>query len=210
MHRDLRGGKGTTDPYALSELARALPAKLSDTQAQAAVEPVLAAIKGTTPDALRALAKTLQTLAPKLSDTQAQAAIEPVLAAIKATTDSYAPGALAQALQALAPKLSDMQKQLATVSAQGVLGWAPTMKPAEAWARVLAVLLPRDPEARYAGEIVEPLKYPTTAGPATDALLDALHDRLPGTADPRARRGSRRLGPWAPKGPAAIATDVLD
>jgi len=41
------------------------------------------------------------------------------------------------------------------------------------------MLLPREPAALYAREIVMALKYPTTAGPATDALLDALHDRLP-------------------------------
>ena len=60
-----------------------------------------------------------------------------------------------------------------------MLGWAPGAESARAWARVLVMPLPREPAARYVGEIVEALKYPTTAGPATDAILDALHDRLP-------------------------------
>jgi len=69
----------TADPNDLGALAQAiqaLPAKLSDTQAQAAIEPVLTAIKATTDfDALRALSQALQALAAKLSDAQAQAAI---------------------------------------------------------------------------------------------------------------------------------------
>jgi hypothetical protein len=69
------------------------------------------------------------------------------------------------------------------------------------------MLLPREPAARYVGGIVEALKYPTTAGPATDALLDALHDRLPdapghkaGLAETLAWILSSRPGsqtPWA-------------
>jgi hypothetical protein len=168
---------GTTDPHARAALAQALLAtKLSDMQARAAIETILAAIKGTTdPDDLQALA---QALPARLSDAQAQAAIEPVLAAIKAP-NSRNTVTLAQAFQALAPKLSDRQKELAIVWARRALGWAPGKKYAEAWVRVLTILLPRDPAARYVAGIVEALKYPTTAGPATDALLDALHDRSP-------------------------------
>ena len=84
------------------------------TQAQAALDPVLAAMQGATdPFALEALAQALQALAGKLSDVQAQAALDQVLAAMQGTTDPDALGALAQALQALAAKLSDVQAQAA-------------------------------------------------------------------------------------------------
>jgi hypothetical protein len=108
--------------------------------------------------------------------------LEPLLAAIKGTTNPDALRALAHALQTLAPKLSDLQKQLAAEWARRVLGWAPGAEPAKVWARVLAMLLPRDPADRYVSGIVEALKYPTTAGSATDVLHDALHDRLPEAA----------------------------
>ena len=53
---------------------------------------------------------------------------------------------------------------------------------AEAFARAIAVTLPVDPAEPepYVAAIVELLKWPTTAGPATDALLEVLHERVPG------------------------------
>jgi hypothetical protein len=63
--------KDTTDPDALRVLAQAvqpLPAKLTDAQAQAALDPVLTAMKDTTDrDALRELTEAYQALAAKLS-----------------------------------------------------------------------------------------------------------------------------------------------
>ncbi len=40
--------------------------------------------------------------------------------------------------------------------------------------------LPADPPQPYVAAVVELLKWPTTVGPATDALLEVLHDRVPG------------------------------
>ena len=47
-------------------------------------------------------------------------------------------------------------------------------------ARAIAVTLPAEPPKPYVAAIVELLKWPTTAGPATDALLEVLHERVPG------------------------------
>ena len=46
--------------------------------------------------------------------------------------------------------------------------------------QAVAVTLPADPAETYVAAIVELLKWPTTAGPATDALLEVLHERVPG------------------------------
>ena len=42
------------------------------------------------------------------------------------------------------------------------------------------MLLPTESPQAYAAATVELLKWPTTVGPATDALLAALHERVPG------------------------------
>ena len=84
----------TTDPYQLQALAQAVQT-LGPTpeQAQAALGPVLDAIRKTTdPDQLQALAQAVQTLGPKLTPEQAQAALGPVLDAIRRTTALPAPG----------------------------------------------------------------------------------------------------------------------
>jgi hypothetical protein len=51
---------------------------------------------------------------------------------------------------------------------------------AEAFAGAISVLLKAEPPRAYVAAVVELLKWPTTAGPATDALLEALHERVPG------------------------------
>ena len=40
--------------------------------------------------------------------------------------------------------------------------------------------MPLDPAPSYVAAIVELLKWPTTAGQATDALLEVLHECVPG------------------------------
>ena len=88
--------------------------RLERAQAQAALDPLLTAIKGTTDRvALEALAQAVQALAAKLTEVQAQAALDPLLTAIKGTTDGVALWALAQAYQALAAKLTYAQAQAA-------------------------------------------------------------------------------------------------
>jgi hypothetical protein len=60
-----------------------------------------------------------------------------------------------------------------------VLGETAEPKVAWAFARAVAVVLLADRPEVYVAKIVELLKWPTTAGPATDALLEALHERVP-------------------------------
>jgi hypothetical protein len=50
---------------------------------------------------------------------------------------------------------------------------------AETLAQAIALTLPAESPNSYVSAIVELLKWPTTAGPATDALLEVLHERVP-------------------------------
>ena len=63
---------------------------------------------------------------------------------------------------------------------RAVLAGADEPSVAEAFARAIALTLPAELPKPYVAAIVELLKWPTTAGPATDALLEALHERVPG------------------------------
>jgi hypothetical protein len=93
-----------------------LAGKLTDAQAQQALDPVLQAMRRTTNlDALGALAQAVQALPGKLTDAQAQQALGQFLQAMLQirTTDPDALGALARAVQALPGKLTDAQAQQA-------------------------------------------------------------------------------------------------
>jgi hypothetical protein len=107
----------TTDPSALEALAqalRALPTKLTEAQAQQALDPLLHQIgKTTNHNALQALAHALRALPTKLTEAQAQQALDPLLHQIGKTTKPFALKALAEALQALAGKLTAAQAQQA-------------------------------------------------------------------------------------------------
>jgi energy-coupling factor transporter ATP-binding protein EcfA2 len=102
----------TSNPVALQGLAGEfdlLAAKLTDAQAQQAIELLLQQIRKTTnPDALRALAEGLKALGPKLT-AQAEQVIALLLQQIGKTTDSDALLALAKGLKALASKLTGAQ-----------------------------------------------------------------------------------------------------
>ena len=73
----------TTDPRVLRALVysiQALPAKLTEPQAEQALAPVLHQIgQSTDADALQVLAQAFQALAGKLTEAQAQRALVPVL-----------------------------------------------------------------------------------------------------------------------------------
>jgi hypothetical protein len=101
----------------------------------------------------------------------------------------YALQALAQAL---AGKLTDVQalQVLPTGLLQGAFGWSATSDKSAAWAGAMATLLRRSGEREYVNAIVELLKYPIAAGPATDVLLRAMHEAIP--ASPRG--GGRTTG----------------
>ncbi len=67
---------------------------------------------------------------------------------------------------------------------------------AEAFARLIAVTRSVVPDEPYVAMIVELLKWPTTAGSATDALLEVLHERVPGA--PGKEAGLDATVAWLP------------
>ena len=167
---------------ALAETVKALTGRLDAAQAQAALGLVLDAIEGTTdPDQLLALAEAVQALPVELDAGQAEAALGPVLHAIKDTTrwDRWELQQLAGAVKALAGKLDAVQAQAALKIARRGLAWAQTSDEAAGWAAAHVTLLPREKPEIYVEKIVEALKYPTSAGAATDVLLDGLHRNDP-------------------------------
>jgi hypothetical protein len=169
----------------------ALAGKLTDRQAQAALGPVLDAIKTTSdPDQLMALAQAVQALAGKLTDRQAQAALGPVLDAIKTTSDPDQLMALAHAVQALAGKLSTDAKVICLPISRSGLASARTDEEALAWAAAMEALLTPQPSKDYVAALLEAIRYPTAAlrmqrdteasqVGATDYLLGKLRDRFP-------------------------------
>ncbi|MFZ1425891.1 MAG: TIR domain-containing protein [Geminicoccaceae bacterium] len=189
----------STDPFQLQALAQAIQI-LGPTpeQAQAALGPVLDAIRQTTnPYQIQALAQAVQTLGAKLAAEQAQAALGHVLDAIRLeairqttdsrylqsirqTIDSRYLQEMAQAVQTLGPVLRMEGRATAIEVARTVLADTDEPPVAEAFARAISVTLPAEPAKTYVTAIVELLKWPTSAGPATDALLEALHERMPG------------------------------
>src|SRR5262249_25076918 len=150
--------------------------KLTDVQAQAALDHILEGIKQTAFSwyPVQTLAATLQALSVKLTDAQAQAAIDPIVALIKQTTNPYILRPLAEALQALAGKLSDSQAPGLLSPVRRLLANARGDKAAAAWASVIAELVAHEPNDVLLSVIVEVLKYPMAAGEPTDALMAAL------------------------------------
>jgi ribosomal protein S7 len=170
----------TTSRYSHQALASAiqtLGAKLQPEQARDLLGPVLDAIGMTAdPDQLRTLVQAVQTLDPKLNPEAAQTTLRLVLNAIQQTTDSDQLQALGQAVQALGTAVE--QREPAILLARRVLATTDAPKVAAAFAGALAALLSAKPPRRYVAEITELLKWPTAAGPATDVLLEALHERV--------------------------------
>ena len=133
-------------------------------------------------------------------------------------TDPYQLQALAQAVQTLGPKLKAEQSETATKMAWTVLADAHDPRVAGAFARAIAANLPAEPAKPYVTAIVELLKWPTTAGPATEALLEVLHERVPDA--PGKEAGLDATVAWVaatypdidldspPTCPATVCTDV--
>jgi hypothetical protein len=179
----------------LAGAVQALPVQLTAEQAQAALDPILGAMRGATdPEARRVLVRAVQALAPRLTAEQAQAALGAVLGAMREVTDPEALEVLAGAVQALAPKLEDEAKADMQRLAHSGLGATGSGVVAIAWARALEALLPTDPASGYVGAIIEVLKYPTTTlrreggsyrGPAsaTEYLLGKIQERFPDTPE---------------------------
>jgi hypothetical protein len=153
------------------------------TQAQAALDPVLAAMQGTTnPDALRALAQAVQALPTKLTDVQAQAALDPVLAAMQGTTDFYALWALAQAVQALPTKL-DARARAALAGIEVGLARSGAGDIAKSFLEAADAVTASDSFDQFAPLAFSLLKYPTVTGEAEAYLLQRLRERSSGTAE---------------------------
>ena len=104
--------------------------------------------------------------------------------------------ALALAVQALAPELDPKHTEAAIEAVRTVLANADMLDVATAFARALALTLPANPTKPYVAVIVDLLKWPTTAGPATDALLEVPHERVPEA--PGKEAGLEATVAWVP------------
>ena len=93
------------------------------------------------------------------------------------TTNRYALRALAEGLQALAAKLTEAQAQHALSIAMSSLGWAADEDEAVSWARAIVALLPSQSERGATSLLATTVVYPSTAGPATEVLMDAFRER---------------------------------
>ncbi|MFO1049166.1 MAG: toll/interleukin-1 receptor domain-containing protein [Geminicoccaceae bacterium] len=175
----------------LAQTGQALASKLSLEQAQLQLGSILDGIRqAADPQKAKILAQIIQALAPKLTPKYAEAAFGPLLDAIRQTSPhSLLPGpaqtveTLAQTVETLAPKLAPEQVQEFSDLSRAILATATVPSAATSFARAIAVTLPVDPAKPqpYVANIVELLKWPTTAEPgATEALLEVLHDRVPG------------------------------
>lgn len=142
---------------------------------------------------LRPLARVAKILGPELLPEQAEDALclftEAVPELIKAIPNfggdsegAEVPGLifLARAIQVLGPRVMVDRSGPAIEAARSVLKRTAEPTIAEAFARAIAVTLSADPDEPYVAMIVELLKWPTTVGPATDTLLEVLHERVPG------------------------------
>ena len=112
----------------------------------------------------------------------------PVQAAIDtfnlAYTTSQLP-ALSKAVQTLGHELAAKDER--TEEARSILAMTNKAMAAQAFAHAIAETLPGEPATSYVAAIIELLKWPTTAGPATDELLEVLHERVPGAPGKEAR-----------------------
>lgn len=96
---------------------------------------------------------------------------------ISQTTRSDALRVLAQAFQSLAGKLTEAQAQQASSVAASSLAWAATEGEAADWARALVGLLPRAKPQDETRELILAIVYPTSAGSASEVVLEAIRAR---------------------------------
>jgi TIR domain len=189
----------TSNPDALRALAGALPdlaPNLTEAQVSRTIDLLLTQMGRTTDVfALQALARALEVLAAKLNEAQAAQTIDPLIKQIGQTTESDALQALLRALQALAPKLSEAQAVQASKAAATSLAWSANDDEAVEWARALAALSHR--AAGQDGMLAAAIAYPTTAGPATEILLDAIRAGHPDA--PAKEAGTEAALEWLAK-----------
>jgi hypothetical protein len=179
----LRKIEETADSSVLQALAQALQAlapKLTEVQTQQVFNPILQqVVKTFDAEALRAVAQALKALVPKLTDSQAQQALAPILKKVADTINSNALGSLAEMVLALTPKLTDSQALQASRLASSSLAWAASENEAREWARSLVALSQRPGGQETTEKLVAAIAYPSAAGPATEALLEAISARNP-------------------------------
>jgi hypothetical protein len=109
--------------------------------------------------------------------------LELIVSALQHTNDARTFARLTEAAQSLTGDLTVEQTRSTLAVVRPVLAWEHTRDKAAAWATAFAMLLSKNHSENYVADIVEVLKYPTLAGPATDVMLDALRDidaRAPG------------------------------
>jgi hypothetical protein len=157
----------------------ALGSKLTFEQAQALLDPLLTAvIEVKDVDRLALLAQAVHSLGP--TPGQVEVVFATITEALNRTSRSRELSALANAAQSLGPPPSAETQKYAADTFKTQLSTADEPGMAVAFAGAVATLLPSEPPEIYVAGIVQLLKWPTTAGPATDVLLTALHERMPG------------------------------
>jgi energy-coupling factor transporter ATP-binding protein EcfA2 len=182
--------KGTTGPGESEGLAlgvRAVAGKLDGAQAQRALDALLQVMQATTEPSV--LIEAVKAIANNVTEVHAPQALEAVLETRRKTTQAYTHQGLARAVQSLAGKLTDAQAQqvIATRHLNSAFAWSATSEESVAWAEAIVTLLRRSGEPNFVSAIVELLKYPMAAGPATDVLLKGL--RMAASTAPGAEAG---------------------
>jgi hypothetical protein len=203
-----------THPVALENLARTLRTaglRLTAEQEAALRDHVLAAnvqadVQFGNGAFLFHYLEVLQELKVSLTSAQRSDISGRIMAALQGEKDARRFEGLARAAQSLAGELTVEQTQPSIATLRTVLAWTPAAKDAAAWAAAFAALLPKDGQHTIA-EIVEVLKYPSVAGPATGVLLEAL--RVVDPAAPGADAGLPANLEWLRESHPSINHDAL-
>jgi hypothetical protein len=117
---------------------------------------------------------------PNSPPPQAQDTLTTILDALVKTSHPEQLSALANAIKFLGPKTAPGETERAVEVLKTALGTTDEPATAAALAGAIAALLPMEPRETYVAGIIEFLKWPTIVGPATDVLLEVLHERVPG------------------------------
>lgn len=187
----LRTIERSSDSVVLDDLGLALKAlavQIPPERTLAVFESLLKTIETVTdPSVAATLAQPVSALAgklalaAKLSRTQAHDARDPLLhtiAKIAASNDIATLLPLMQGLVALSAELTTAQSEASLALAMTRLANAGVEQEALGWADAIAALARPLPTDAYLATLLEVLKYPTTAGLPTNAILTALRERF--------------------------------
>jgi hypothetical protein len=160
-------------PWLLSEgLAKRAPTDV----VQTIVPLLLRTFEAADPSSIRAAGTLIQLFADNLSPEQAEAGVRSTLTGMSNSVDPATLKSLGQTLQVLSRRLDSRARQTLSLKVQSLLAWSPHEPAAVASAEVLTAVMPRDRPEEYVRTIAEALKYPTSGGQATEALLKAIED----------------------------------